>query len=189
MRRLIVFNSVSVDGYFVDPAGDMTWAYSNVPDPEWDAFVGGNASGEGVLLFGRVTYDMMASYWPTPQAAQNNPVVAEGINASAKVVFSRTLSKASWNNTKLVTDDMVGHVRRMKSEAGKGMAILGSGSVVSQLAGEGLIDEYQLVVVPLALGKGRTLFDGMKGRLPLTLTSSRTFKNGNVVLCYQPRKS
>jgi dihydrofolate reductase len=187
MRRLIVFNSVSIDGYFVDAAGDMRFGYPEVPDAEWDAFVAGNASGGGVLLFGRVTYDMMASYWPTPRAAQDNPAVAEGINKSAKVVFSRTLTKATWNNTKLVTDDIVGHVRGLKNEAGAGMAILGSGSIVSQLAGEGLIDEYQLVVVPVALGKGRTMFEGMKRRLPLTLASSRAFKNGNVVLCYRPR--
>jgi len=187
MRKLIVFNSVSIDGYFVDAAGDMRWGYPEVQDPEWDSFVAGNARGGGALLFGRVTYEMMAGYWPTPLAAQNNPAVAAGINRSAKVVFSRTLAKAEWNNTKLVKDDMAGCVRRMKNEAGPGMAILGSGSIVSQLADEGLIDEYQLVVVPVALGKGRTMFEGMTRRLQLTLTSSRAFRNGNVVLCYQPR--
>ena len=103
-----------------------------------------------------------------------------------KVVFSRTLDQASWNNTKLVKGDMVAEVRRMKKEHGEGMVILGSGSIVSQLASEGLIDEYQVVVNPVVLGTGRTMFDGVKEKLNLKLTKTRTFGNGNVVLGYQP---
>jgi dihydrofolate reductase len=186
MSKLIVFNSVSLDGYFVDAKGDMSWAHSSIEDAEWDAFVAGNASGGGVLLFGRITYELMASYWPTPLAAQSNPVVAEGMNKLQKVVFSRTLNEAGWSNTRLVKDSLVAEVRRMKNEHDNGMAILGSGTIVSQLAQEGLIDEYQLVVVPVVLGKGRTMFDGVKKRLSLRLTTSRPFKNGNVVLCYEP---
>jgi dihydrofolate reductase len=78
MRGLIVFNHVSLDGYFVDKKGDMRWAHKQ--DPEWNEFVAANARGGGVLLFGRVTYEMMASYWPTPMAAQNSPAVAEHMN-------------------------------------------------------------------------------------------------------------
>src|SRR3972149_10430298 len=105
MRRLIVFNHVSLDGYFTDANGDMRFAHSDKPDAEWDAFVAGNASGGGILLFGRITYELMASYWPTPAAAENMPVVAERMNNLPKVVFSRTLDQVSWNNTKLVKDD------------------------------------------------------------------------------------
>jgi len=89
MRRLIVFNQLSLDGYFVDTRGDMRWAHNPALDKEWASFVTGNASGEGLLVFGRVTYDLMASYWPTARAAQDNPVVAEGMNRMPKIVFSR----------------------------------------------------------------------------------------------------
>ena len=184
MQKLIVFNSVSLDGYFVDANGDMSWAHKQ--DPEWSEFASGNARGGGTLLFGRVTYDLMANYWPTPMAMKNDPVVAEQMNHLPKVVFSRRMEKASWNNTKLVKDDIAAEVRKMKQEPGEGMAILGSGSIVSQLAQEGLIDEFQIVVNPIVLGKGRTMFEGIEKRLALELTSSRAFSNGNVVLRYEP---
>jgi dihydrofolate reductase len=186
MRKLIVFNNVTLDGYFTDMNGDMSWAHKDEQDAEWNAFVGGNASGGGELLFGRITYDLMASYWPTPAAIKNDPVVAEGMNNLPKVVFSRTLARPSWNNTKLVKGDIAAEVRKMKKEPGKDMVIMGSGSIVSQLAQEGVIDEYQIVVIPVVLGKGRTMFDGIKRKLTLKPTKTRAFGNGNVVLCYEP---
>ena len=186
MRSLIVFNMVSLDGYFVDSKGDMSWAKNPAPDPEYQAFVEGNAQGGGVLLFGRVTYDLMASYWPTPLAMQNDPIVARRMNDLPKVVFSRGMAKASWSNTTLVKGDLADAVRRMKRESGPGMAILGSGSIVSQLAQEGLVDEFQIVVVPVVIGGGRTLFEGGTKRLGLKLTESRAFANGNVLLRYRP---
>jgi dihydrofolate reductase len=114
------------------------------------------------------------------------PSVAEGMNQSPKIVFSRTLDKASWNNTRLVKGDIATEMRKLKNEPGPGMAILGSGSIVAQLAQERLIDEFQIVVNPIALGNGKTMFNGIKERLPLKQTSTRTFGNGNVLLCYQP---
>lgn len=186
MRKLIVFNNVSLDGYFVDLNGDMSWAHNN--DAEWNAFTAENAGGSGELVFGRVTYDMMASFWFTPMAMEMMPEVAAGMNSMPKIVFSRTLNEASWNNTKLVKGDIAAAMRKLKQEPGPGMVILGSGSIVSQFAQEGLIDEYQIVVHPLALGKGRTLFEGVKEKLMLKLTKSRTFANGNVLLCYEPMK-
>ncbi len=188
MRKLIVFNHVSLDGYFVDMNGDMSWAKADHQDAEWDAFVAGNASGGGVLVFGRVTYEMMASFWPTPFAIESMPVVAEGMNNMPKIVFSQTLKQASWNNTKLVKGDLAAEMRKMKKESGKDLVILGSGSIVAQLAPEGLIDEYQIVVNPIVLGKGRTMFDGVKEKLALKLTKTRAFGNGNVLLSYEPMR-
>jgi len=186
VRKLIVFNNVSLDGYFVDGNGEMRWAHRVEPDAEWNAFVAGNASGGGVLLFGRITYELMASYWPTTVALKNDPVVAEGMNNLQKVVFSRTLDKVSWKNTKLVKGNLVAEVRKMKAEPGPGIAILGSGSIVSQLAPEGLIDEYQIALIPIVLGNGRTMFDGIEKKLALKLTKTRTFANGIVMLWYEP---
>ena len=89
MPTLSVFNSISMDGYFTGANGDLSWAYSSPQDDEWRSFVSGNASGGGPLLFGRVTDDMMASFWPTPSAAQQMPKVAEGMNRAPKFVCSR----------------------------------------------------------------------------------------------------
>lgn len=185
MRTLGVFNQISLDGYIADAAGSMRWAHRTAPDPAWDAWVAGNASGGGVLLFGRKTYDLMAAYWPTPAAVRDNPVVAEGMNAAAKVVFSRTMRRAEWRNTTLVKDDLVESVRRMKRETGPGLVILGSGSIVAQLAPAKVIDSYQVVVVPVVLGAGRTMFEGLPRPLELRLASTRSFANGNVVLTYE----
>ena len=187
MRRLNVFNSITLDGYFAGPAGDLRWAHSGPPDPEFDAWVAGNASGGGQLLFGRVTYEMMAAHWPSAEARRDMPEVAEGMNAAAKVVFSRTMDKATWRNTTVINGDIAAAVRRMKAEAGPDMTILGSGSIVKQLAEAGLIDGYQLVVHPVALGAGRTMFDGLAKPFSLTCTESRSFPGGKVVLGYDAR--
>jgi dihydrofolate reductase len=135
MRKLVVFNHVSLDGYFVDANGSMSWAKSDHKDAEWNAFVAENAKGDSPLLFGRVTYELMASFWPTPMADQHDPVVAERMNKLPKVVFSRTLEKVV-DNTKLVKGDLAAEIRRMKKEPSEDLVILGSGSIVSQLAQE-----------------------------------------------------
>lgn len=186
MRKLSVFNSVSLDGYFATRDGHIAWTHRDKTDEEWSAFVSGNASGDGQLLLGRVTYDVMIQYWPTPLAMQNDPVVADRMNSLPKVVFSRTLDKAAWRNTTVVNGDIAGAVRRMKQEPGPDMVVLGSGSIVSQFAREGIIDEYQIVVLPYVLGNGRTMFDGVDVPLNLALTKTRQFRNGNVLLCYEP---
>ena len=186
MRKLIAFNHVTLDGYFVSAGGGFSWAQTGNDDPEYAAFVAENASGGGQLLFGRITYDLMASYWPTPIADQHHPSVAAGMNSMSKVVFSRTLEKASWNNTRLVKEDMVSEIRKMKNEPGPGMAILGSGSIIAQLAPENLIDEYQMMIDPVALGSGRTMFQGIQQMLTLKLARTRTFNNGKIFLCYEP---
>jgi dihydrofolate reductase len=187
MPQLVVFNQVTLDGYFSDMNGDMSWAHRE--DAEWNAFVTDNAKGGGVLVFGRITYELMASFWPTPRAMQSFPIVAERMNSLPKVVFSRTLDQASWNNTRIVKSGMAAAIRRMKKEPGLDMALMGSGSIVSQLAQEGLIDEFQIVVNPIVLGKGRTMFEGITEKLSLRQTRSRTFRNGNVLLCYEPMAS
>lgn len=185
MRKLIAFESVSADGYFADKNNDLSWAHGN-DDREFNAFVADNASGEGTLVMGRITYDMMVQYWPTPQAKEAMPEVAKGMNEMPKMVFSRTMREATWSNTTLVNSNIGSAIRKAKNEASGGMTILGSGSIVSQLAEEGLIDEFQLVVVPVVLGEGRKLFDVQK-QLGLELRSSRVFGNGNVFLTYAPK--
>lgn len=187
MRRISVFNNISLDGYFTGEGGDLGWAYEGRDDPDYDAFIAGNAGSGGMLLLGRVTYDMMVQYWPTPAAAENDPVVAEGMNRMPKIVFSKTLKEAAWSNT-VVAANPAAEVRRLKSEDGPAVTILGSGSIVAQLAGEGLIDEYQLVLNPVALGVGRTMFAGLSGPVARRRIDSRAFANGKVFLRYEPAR-
>ena len=183
MAKLMVFNQVSLDGYFTDARNDMSWAHKT--DPEWAAFTAENARGGAKLLFGRVTYEMMASFWPTPAARQAAPDVASAMNKLPKVVFSRTLKETAWSNTTLLKEDPAGSVRAMKQREKQDLVIMGSGTIVSLLAQADLIDEYEVVVNPLVLGRGRTMFDGIDRRLPLKLTRTRQFTNGNVVLWYE----
>jgi dihydrofolate reductase len=180
MRNLRVFESISVDGYFTDANGDMSWAHAGREDAEFADWVSGNASSGGELLFGRKTYQMMESFWPTPMAAQQMPVVAKGMNAARKYVASRTIQPA-WNNTRLLEGDLVKAVEDLKASDGPDITVLGSGSVAAQLGEAGLIDGYQFVIIPVALGGGRTVFT--KGG-KLRLLHQRAFRCGNVVVTY-----
>lgn len=183
MRKVIVFNFVTLNGYFKGPKGDISWHKHDTEENEYavEMLKSGNT-----LLFGRVTYEMMASYWPTSNAIKNDPIVAEGMNNADKIVFSRTLKKAAWNNTRLVKDNIEEEIRKMKQMTGKDMTLLGSGSILTQLAEQGLIDEYQIMVDPVVLGDGTPIFKNIKHKLDLKLTRTRTFKSGVVLLCYQP---
>src|SRR4051794_39530244 len=142
MRKLNVFESISVDGYFTDAAGDVSWSHTD--DKEFVAWVGGNASSGGDLLFGRKTYQMMEAFWPTPQAAQQMPAVARGMNAARKYVASQTI-QPTWRNTQRLQGDLLAAVRALKDAEGPTITVLGSGSVVAQLGQAGLVDQYQFV--------------------------------------------
>lgn len=182
MRKLNVFNFVTLNGFYKGPQEDISW-HRHGGDENEVATEG--LSSDSIILLGRVTYEMMASYWPTPEALRDNPEVAKGMNASDKIVFSKTLKKASWNNTKIVKGDIVEEARKMKQTAGKDMIVLGSGSIVTQFADHGLIDEYLIMIDPVALGQGTPIFNGLSRKLDLTLTNSKTFKSGVVFLTYK----
>ena len=183
MRRLTVFNLMSLDGYIAGAGGDISW--HNV-DEEFQELAKAASNSGNTLLFGRVTYQLMSSYWPTSEAIKNDPVVARGMNSAEKIVFSRTLDKVGWNNTRLVTGDMVSEVRRLKQGSGKGLTVLGSGSIISQLAQERMIDEFEILLNPVVLGQGKTMFEGLADRFSLKLIKARTFGNGNILLNYEP---
>jgi dihydrofolate reductase len=184
MRKISVFESVTLDGFFTDEKNDMSWAHKQ--DDEWNEFTSSNARGDGALLFGRVTYEMMAAFWPTKEAAQMLPDVADGMNRMPKYVVSRSLDRATWQNTTLLKGELVAEATRLKREPGPDLVVLGSGSIVSQLAQARLVDEYQIAVHPLVIGRGRTLFATVTEKLPLRLTRTRAFKNGNIMLWYEP---
>jgi len=182
MRTLTVFNAMSLDGFIAASTGDMSWAHQS--DREWNSFVRGNASGQGVLVFGRKTYDMMAGYWPTPMAAENAPVVAKRMNELQKIVFSRTMEKALWQNTTLLKGHLGTEVKRLKQQPGPDLVILGSASIVTQLSDARLIDEYQVALAPILLGAGRSMFAAIREKLALRLAGTRSFRNRTVFLTY-----
>jgi dihydrofolate reductase len=185
MRKVFMFNLVSLDGYFEGPNRDISW--HNV-DAGFNEYAVDMLNSVDTLLFGRVTYGLMAGYWPTPDAIKNDPIVAEKMNSLPKIVFSRALDKVEWNNTRLVKDNIEEEIKKMKKLSGKDMVILGSGSIVSELASLGLIDEYRIMVNPVVLGQGTPLFKGIKDKLNLKLIKTKTFGNGNVLLYYEPVK-
>jgi dihydrofolate reductase len=184
VRKLSVFNNVSLDGYFTDKNSDLAWAERS--DPEWNEFTAANTGGGGEIVLGRKTYQLMAGYWPTPAAMKENPGVAIHMNEHRKYVFSHSMKRADWVNTTILHADPAAEMARIKAEPGEDLVILGSGTIVAQLAAADLIDEYQLILVPVVLGAGRTMFEGLPDPKPLRLRRSRTFANGNLVLWYDP---
>lgn len=183
MARLSSFTMLSLDGCYADAHGDMSWAHAT--DAETRSFTAENAKSDGVLVFGRITYEMMAAYWPTKLAAQNDPAVAEGMNRMPKVVFSKTLQSAEWSGTTIAKGNLVSAMKKLK-QGERDLVVLGSGTLVGALTQAGLIDEYQLLVNPLILGDGRRLFAGVTRAPRLVLESTRRFENGNVFLRYRP---
>lgn len=186
MGKLSVFNFMTLNGYFKGPNDDTSWhQHGNEEEGE---FAAEGAQSDSILLFGRKTYEMMAGYWPTPAAIKSAPAVADGMNKSEKIVFSRTLKNASWNNTRIVKNNIAEEIRTLKSSSSKNMTILGSGSILTQLAEAGLVDNYMFMLDPLALGDGTPIFKGIGHTLELKLTDSRSFKSGRLLLTYQSVK-
>ena len=195
MRKIVMFNRVTPEGYFAAADGNLGWV---VPDAELDAAGVAGMSGTGAVLFGRRTYEMFASFWPhvlaEPDAAPDphrpghrSPqmrAMAEWLHDATKVVFSRTLGAATWHNTQVAGAFDPAYVERMKREPGKDIMIFGSGSIVSELTRHGLIDEYHFIVSPLLLGAGRPLFVGVPGGARLELRECKAYASGNVSLRY-----
>jgi dihydrofolate reductase len=183
MRKVIVSEMVSLDGYFARPDGSLDW---HVVDDEFNEFARKQLDEMDTLLFGRVTYEGMASYWPTEAAKRDDPEIAAAMNRLPKVVFSRTLKTVDWSNSRLAGDDIAEEITRSKAQLGKDMAIFGSGEVVSILTRLGLVDEYRLFVCPVVLGSGKSLFAGLNDTLNLDLLKAQPFTSGVVLLYYRP---
>jgi len=183
MRKVFLFNMTTLDGFFEGPNQDISW--HNV-DEEFNEFAIDQLNETGTLLFGRITYQVMASYWPTDAAIHDDPEVAGLMNSLSKIVFSRTLDKPEWNNSRLVKNNVVEEVSKLKQQPGKDIAIFGSSDLAVTLAEQGLIDEYRIIVNPLFLGGGTPLLKGIKEKVNLKLLNARIFKSGNVLLYYAP---
>ena len=191
MGKLSVFNFMTLNGYFKGPNEDTSWHQHG--NPEEGEFAAKGAQSDSIILFGRKTYEMMASFWPTDAALKSMPEIADGMNKSEKIVFSRTLKSADpivigWKNTRVVKNNIVEEVKKLKSASKKDMTILGSGSILTQLAEAGLMDSFQFMLDPIALGDGTPIFKGIGNKLDLKLTATRAFKSGAVLLSYESVK-
>jgi len=185
MRKVFLFNMVTLDGFFEGPNQDISWHHV---DEEFNEFAIQQLNEIDTLLFGRVTYQVMASYWPTEHAISDDPEVAGLMNSLPKIVFSKTLDKAEWNNSRLIKENAADEVLKLKQQPGKDIAIFGSSDLAVTLAQNGVIDEYRVIVNPVFLGKGTSLLKGIKEKMNLKFLNARIFKSGNVLLYYVPEK-
>jgi dihydrofolate reductase len=196
MRKIIVYDRVSADGYFSTPDGGLNWT---VPDPEIEKGAAESSSqGPGTLLFGRRTYDIFESFWPhaiddsdsSPdphRAGRRNPelrAMATYINEAEKIVFSKTKEAVTWNNSRLLPEIEPGAIEALKAQPGRDIMLFGSGAVASRLTELGLIDEYTFIVGPLLLGAGKQLVAGVPNHTKLELLEARPSAAGNVLLRY-----
>jgi dihydrofolate reductase len=178
MRKVIVSNVASLDGFFETPDKKLDWV---VTDAEFFDYAKAMLRGADTLLFGRATYEHMANYWPTAPAEE----IAEKMNNLPKLVFSRNLQKVEWNNSRLAKKNPEEEVSNLKEQPGKDMVVLGSATVASCLLQAGLVDEYRVILQPVLIVKGNPLFKDITERMQLKLISARAFGSGVVLLNYQ----
>lgn len=185
MRKLVLQMSVSIDGYVGGGPKDQEAATAEHPDVT--ALKLAWLRDVGVHIMGRVTYEAMAGYWPTGGDADGDGVYAELMNNTPKVVFSRSLTSADWPESRIAGGDTVDEVAKLKGEPGGDIMVHGGASFVQALSRLRLIDEYRLVIEPVALGSGMPMFDDLAVPLRLELVDSRPFPDGTVVNVYRPR--
>jgi dihydrofolate reductase len=200
MRRIIMFNHVSADGYFSAPDGSLNWV---VQDPEIGktAAEASESEGTGTILFGRRTYEQFESFWPNalddsstsanPHSGRGSPelrAMAVYINDATKIVFSKSRKDVTWKNSKLLRELDPQAIEALKREPGKDIMIFGSGSIVAQLSQHKLIDEYQFIVSPLLLGNGQSMIRDMPDSVRLKLRDATSYDSGNVMLRYAPAR-
>jgi dihydrofolate reductase len=183
MRKVILFNLITLDGFFEGPGNDISW---HQVDEQFNEFAIQQLSSTDGLIFGRVTYQLMANFWPTPAGLEGEPATASWMNSLPKYVFSKTLTQVEWNNSYLIKGDAVVELNKLKRLPGNELFIFGSANLSSTFTRNGLIDEYRLLLNPVVLGAGTPLFKDQGELLKLKLLNTRLFRNGNVLLYYQP---
>jgi dihydrofolate reductase len=184
MAKLVSFTFITLDGYYKGVGDEISWHKHGQEESEFSSKSMGSGD-DSILMFGRLTYEMMAGFWPTEMGRQMNPTVAEGMTNAEKIVFSKTLTAGSWKNTRVLNGNLAAEVATLK-KGSKDIAVLGSGSVLSQLAEANLVDRYQVMLDPVAIGAGVSIFSGMNRQLNLKLVETKTFKSGVILLNYEP---
>lgn len=179
---------VTANGFFEGPEHDISW---HTVDEEFNDFAVEQLCATDQLIFGRVTYDLMAGYWPhhtpAPASSKNDAMVAQLMNGIPKIVVSRTMKTAEWDGTRVINADVAGELLKLKQEPGEEIAVFGSSNLAVTLMEHGLIDEFRIMVSPTIIGEGEPLFHGALQKMDLRLIRTRTFRNGNVLHYYRNR--
>jgi dihydrofolate reductase len=179
LRKIFLFMMVSLDGYFEGKDHDLSW--HNADNKEFQDFAIEQLGEIGTIIFGKTTYEMMASFWPT-DLAKDDPITAELMTKTPKIVISHSLEKADWANTRLIKENVEEELKKLKSQPGKDLAVFGSSNLCLSLLKMGLLDELRIMINPIVIGEGTTLFAGLDEKLKLKLQDTRVFKSGNVLL-------
>jgi len=189
MRKLVLFIHTSLDGFVAGPNGEMDWI--NVDEEIFD-YAGQRTNEADTALYGRVTYQMMESYWPTaaqlPTATKHDVEHSRWYNKVAKVVLSRSLKEANLTNTKIIDGNLAAEIGKLKQDAGKDILMFGSPTAAHSLMTEKLIDDYWLFVNPVLLGRGIPLFNGVEEKSALKLVENNIFSSGVVCLHYEYKR-
>lgn len=181
MRKIFLLMNITLDGYFEGPNHDISWANNNN-----EAFPSDPDNLVDTLLFGHTTYEGMVSFWPTDMAKQMMPDVARFMNDTPKVVVSHNDFDPGWENVRVISGDVIEEIKKLKAGPGKTIGMFGSNTLCVSLMAHGLVDEFQILVNPVAIGTGTPLFLGLQDRTKLTLTQSRQFANGTMMMTYVP---
>ena len=185
MRRLVWLMHVSLDGFVAGPNGEIDWIYL---EDEMFEDVQTLVNTADTALYGRVTYQLMESYWPTaakgPTATKHDIDHANWLNPALKIVFSRTLKSVEWHNTRIIKDHIGEEIAKLKKQPGKNLILFASPNLASTLMNHDLIDEYWFNINPIVLHKGIPLFKDINNIHKLKLLESKTYKNGVVKLYY-----
>ncbi|GIK43731.1 MAG: hypothetical protein BroJett011_75640 [Chloroflexota bacterium] len=189
MRKVVLFMHISLDGFAAGPNGELDWISY---DEELEKYAEEVVRTVGAPLYGRVTYQMMESYWPTvltnPTATRHEIEHARWVENIPKIVFSRTLEKVEWNNTTLIKDNIAAEITKLKQQPGKDLVIFGSPGLAHTFIQLDLIDEYRLTVNPVILGSGMPVFKDLKDRGELKLLNTKTFGSGVIALHYETKR-
>lgn len=185
MRKLVLFMHISLDGFAADENSGLRWISY---DKELQQYADGIVATVGSPVYGRVTYELMAGYWPTvlndPDANDRDRAHAKWVDRATKFVFSRTMQRADWNNTIVISNNIAEEINKLKQQPGKDLVIFGSPGLAHSLMELDLIDEYQLTLNPVLLGKGIPAFRNIKEKTSLKLIKSTPLQNGVIGLHY-----
>jgi dihydrofolate reductase len=182
MRKVVTDHLLSLDGYFGGPNGEIDWFGFDEESMEWSRRIMGAA---GSIMMGRRTYELMAQFWPTPSAMEQEPFIAKHMTDLPKIVFSSTLNSSTWKNTTFVRRPVADVVREDKQGNGGSILVLGSSTILAPLWKEHLVDEVNVRIQPIVVGKGRPLFVESDLRQPLALKENRMFQSGVAALRYE----
>jgi dihydrofolate reductase len=186
MRKLVLFMHVSLDGFVAGPGGEMDWI---IADEEMFDYAGKRTNEADTALYGRVTYEMMQSYWPTagdqPGATKHDIEHSTWYNSVTKVIISRTMKGANLAKTKIISDSVSDEILQLKQAPGRDIVIFGSPSASHSLMADNLIDDYWLFINPILLGQGIPLFKDIRDKIQLKLAKTVPFASGVVCLHYE----